>query len=63
MGKIVALQTFSNETRVFHFQDYLAYNKIDEVCIDDKELSERELEIMFYCRTDLRKNSALRFKI
>lgn len=45
--EIVALQTFSNETRVFHFQDYLAYNKIDEVCVDEKELSERELEIMF----------------
>jgi DNA-binding CsgD family transcriptional regulator len=50
--EIIALQTFSNETRVFHFQDYLAYNSksidsMDEMCIDEKEFSERELEIMF----------------
>lgn len=50
--EIVALQTFSNETRIFHFQDYLAYskksiNKVDEIHINENEFSERELEVLF----------------
>jgi DNA-binding CsgD family transcriptional regulator len=50
--EIVALQTFSNETRIFHFQDYLAYNnksvnKVDEMNINENEFSERELEVLF----------------
>ncbi len=50
--EIVALQTFSNETRIFHFQDYLAYNdkssnKINEMYIAENEFSERELEVLF----------------
>lgn len=50
--KIVALQAFSNETRIFHFQDYVPYQDetldlSNKVFTSDKTLSEKEHGLMF----------------
>jgi DNA-binding CsgD family transcriptional regulator len=50
--EIVALQSFSNETRIFHFQDYVPYQDevldlSNKVFTCDKALSEKEHGLMF----------------